>query len=622
MLGEKQSEKHSRRNGALDKSRIDPEQRVVTSGVTARTLPGRFLIPPSSFAVRLSLASTLTSFYHSTMSSILSTRRQRLPNETLTNILLEMDPWDVWPLRRVSHNFNSYIMRYLAPRKYLPMTSIFVRAEDSWIFVGANRDLVTPSTPGDPADSPEHEEGIPTSLTSPFGAHNDHRGRKLAFLATRVPPRPVPRIGPSFVAQPIAEFLPAVEAERDIIQMKLYDPVQVIIRVGTKFFRHVSLPTLVVDRESLIMSLDWRELFNAVLYMPENIRRLKDAQAWPSKLWIPDAFVWVDRPDSDYDSDEDSDMSVSEPSGSELLVGGEEGVHVEEHASEGGEIELPAPVEAVEDIAPASPLPIPTLTASPVPTLAPALPVAPPLAEELDEPEALTELMEVLPEPEGEHVGGFSRDELEEHAASSSSSASEGGAFTYGPTSYGEGFTTAEEALREAFVPSYALLLDYEESSSEGGRSDPDARDAREVFGDDAPSIGVTSDEYVARSSREGAVASSFSYPPAEGPSSPVSPPHARPAPVSTGEAGSSELTPPSGSGGAPSPHERSRAPLHAAGESFLVMEDTSAENTSSDSAGLATTGHVTYRSVGVQVQPFMLSASQSTTLTRHHSWP
>lgn len=521
------------------------------------------------------------------MSSVLSARRQLLPNEMLTNVLLEMDPWDVWPLRRVCRNFNTYIMRYLAPRRYLPMTTIFVRGEDSWIFVGANNDIVTPSTPGESADAHEAEREVPAVLASPFSSNADHRGQKLAFLATRVPHHVVSRTGPSAVAQPIAEFLPALEAERDIIQMKLDDRVQVIIRVGVKYFRHVQIPSLVVDRETLVMSLDWRELFNAVLNMPEDVRHLKDARAWPSKLWIPDAYYWVDRPDSD----EDSDMYISEPSGAESGIEGEGDVQ-SAHASEGslaGEVEIPI---------------------APVP--APVVVVAVPLVEGWDEPEALTELTEVLPSPEEPHADGFGRDEVTEHVLLPSPPASEGGASGFGPAAYGEGLTTTEEALREAFAPSYALLLDYDESSSEGGRPDEHAEPIGELR-----SIAVTSEEYLPHSLRQG-ISSDAAIPSVP----PVTPSAQSRDPAV--EAAISELTPPSGSGARPSSRDLSPTPPPVAGDSFLVLEDTSAENTSSDSAGAAaTTGHgsATYRSVGVQVHPVMLNAGP-TMITRHHSWP
>lgn len=541
-------------------------------------------VSPLSLSTAFSFPSLLT-FVSAAMSSIPSAPRQRLPNEMLTNILVAMDPWDVWPLRRVCHNFNTYIMRYLAPRRYLPMTTIFVRGEDSWVFVGANTSIVTPSTPGDPAETGGEVPAVPTS---PFSSITDHRGQKLAFLATRVPDHPVPRVGPSVAAQPIAEFLPALESERDIIQMKLDDRVQVIIRVGAKYFRHVQIPSLVVDRETLVMSLDWRELFNTVLNMPEDIRRLKDVQAWPSKLWIPDAYYWVDRPDSDMGSGEDSDMYISEPSVEE--VGGAEGEGDVQslRASEG------SPANEVEVLIPA-----------------PVVVAAAPPVENWDEQEALTELTEVLLSPEESHVGGFTRDEVAGHPLSPS--ASEGGSFVFGPAAYGEGLTTTEEALREAFAPSYALLLDYEESSSEGGRSDEHVEPLGELR-----SIAVTSEEYLPHSVREG-VAGDDAIP-----SLSVAAPlplsaQSRVSPAPGAEAATSELTPPSGSGDGPSPRD-----LYPAPETFLVFEDTSTEDTSSDSAGIAaTTGHgsTMYRSIGVQVHPVMLNAG-STKITRHHSWP
>ena len=521
------------------------------------------------------------------MSSVLSAPRQLLPNEMLTNILSEMDPWDVWPLRRVCHNFNTYILRYLAPRRYLPMTMIFVRGEDSWIFVGANNNMVTPSTPGESAEAPDAGGEAPAVSASPFSSNADHRGQKLAFLATRVPDHPFSRLGPSAVAQPVAEFLPAIETERDIIQMKLNDRVQVIIRIGAKYFRHVQLPSLAVDRDTLVMSLDWRELFNTVLHMPENVRRLKDAQIWPSKLWIPDAYDWLDRPDSDMGSDEDSDMHISEPSGDQLEDGVEgEGEVQSMHASEGslvGEVE-----------APTAPIPTPVVAAAAL--------------ENWDEPEALTELTEVLPSPEETSTSGFSRDEVTGHDLLPLS-ASEGGASVFGSVAYGEGLTTTEEALREAFAPSYALLLDYEELSSEGSHSDEQA----EPFGEPR-SIAVTSEEYPHRSPREGV--------PSDVTTSSIS--AAAPLPPSTPSRDSPSGVEATGSRDGPSPRDLSPVLTRAAGESFLVFEDTSAENPSSDSAGVvATTGHgsITYRSVGVQAHPVMLK-SEPTKITRHRSWP
>jgi F-box domain len=54
--------------------------------------------------------------------------KQLLPNETLTSVLAEMEPWDAWPLRLVSKNFNSYILRVLAPRFYVPGTYVYIRS--------------------------------------------------------------------------------------------------------------------------------------------------------------------------------------------------------------------------------------------------------------------------------------------------------------------------------------------------------------------------------------------------------------------------------------------------------------------------------------------------------------
>ncbi|KAF8314949.1 hypothetical protein DL93DRAFT_2227662 [Clavulina sp. PMI_390] len=609
------------------------------------------------------------------MSSLLLPQRQRLPNETLTSILDQMDPWEVWPLRRCCKNFNSYIMRYLAPRKYLPITSIFIRAEDSWIFVGANRDCVTPSTPGgERTPIPETAFGAspnpPASVGgfAPFGGSSyDHRGRRLAFLSTRMPDLPQPRVGPSAVSQPMADFLPAVDAERDVIQMKLNDPVQVIVRVGVKYFRHLQLSTLVVDRahDQLVMSVDWRELFNITLHMPEHVRRLKDAQMWPSKLWIPDSTEWYDRPDSDVDSEEleRSDMLVPEPGEVQPVDGVVEPAvepvgRLVTALSDGGELVVPTATEVIPVAASLAPAVFAPFTAAdilPPPGFIPSavpVPAAPlPVFEEYD---ALEELVEVLPDPEPEHVG-FSIDERglrsRSHSPPPVAAASPTGGYTYGSVSYGEGLTTTEEALREVWTPTYAhaLLRDYEDSASEGGHDVLGVLD--DGYSGMARSIEMTSDEYApslrsvlgssmalgshARIAEAGEDARLFLSADVEAPrehdavaaTRTPSPPREFSIRVPT-----VGLTPPSGSGDegavpehSDSPHgsRKGSEPPHE-GESFLLLDDSAEDNSGDSSGAAATAGHrsIEYRSVGVQVHSVMLNASEPLPLTRRHSWP
>lgn len=337
-------------------------------------------------------------------------QRQRLPNETLTTILGFLEPWDSWRLRLVSQNFNAYIMRYLAPRVFLPSTTIFVRGEDSWIFVGANDDERSES------EATENLDGSSTSDSVDLrGSAYDHRGRKLVFLSTRPPPLPavipgsgslsadssrlplIARPSPSLAAQPLADFLPSAPSIHAILRSTISSPVQIIIRINSRYYRHTPpLSSLCIDRTSLILSVDWCELFNALLHMPEEVRMERERKAWPSRVWIPRRAAWVTRGEEDDDSDA---MSIAE---TESEVGEErEDLHVHisvpasaasaelGSVSQGGESELETPV-AVE----------PELDTAPPLVLSPPLVAVPHFEEEEEEEDdddgALTELTEVL----------------------------------------------------------------------------------------------------------------------------------------------------------------------------------------------------------------------------------
>ncbi|KAF8342816.1 uncharacterized protein EI90DRAFT_3030347 [Cantharellus anzutake] len=225
--------------------------------------------------------------------------RQILPNEVLTNILSELEPWDAWPLRLVCKNFDSYLLRVLAPRVYLPQTRIYIRRAESWVFYIPNPDYYTP--PPSTADLPVN----PTPVQP-----DHHRGQKFTFLNLHS------RSAFSRVPE-IAHYVPARDEEHDLILEKLEMEVQVIVLIKCRYYRQVRLPSLAVNRNTLTLSFDWKEMFCTTLPLPERIRRMQEMR--PRVVWIPepeeyleDNFVkrvWMGTSkDSGSDMVEDSDM--------------------------------------------------------------------------------------------------------------------------------------------------------------------------------------------------------------------------------------------------------------------------------------------------------------------------
>jgi len=239
--------------------------------------------------------------------------KQLLPNETLTSVLAEMEPWDAWPLRLVSKNFNSYILRVLAPRFYVPETYVYIRRAESWIFQTASPAAFTPPIPSDPTDL--GAEGGAGSAAPPSSSH---RGQKFQFSASQPPD--------DHGVSHCVDYVPSRNEELPIIRDKLYDEVEVIFRVGFRYYRHVQLPSLGVDRSTLVMSFDWLELYNIVLNMPEG--ELKRGHGiGPRYLWIPDRVgrLWMDGEDNMDFSDSEAVSSVADPASSSDPVAVSEG---------------------------------------------------------------------------------------------------------------------------------------------------------------------------------------------------------------------------------------------------------------------------------------------------------
>jgi len=192
----------------------------------------------------------------------------------------------------------------LGPRVYLPLTRIYIRRAESWIFYNPNPNYCTP--PSSTVDL--SNDGGPIQ---PF---DHHRGQKFIFSGLHFrrtfgsPPK----------GHELAHYVPARDEERDIIQEKLETEVQVIVLIKYRYYRQVRLPSLAINRDTLTLSFDWKEMLCATLPVPDNIRRLQEMR--PSVVWIPQLEdedfeeqgfirrVWRDNMnDSGSDMEQDSD---------------------------------------------------------------------------------------------------------------------------------------------------------------------------------------------------------------------------------------------------------------------------------------------------------------------------
>lgn len=240
--------------------------------------------------------------------------RQKFPNEVCCAVLGEMDPWDAWALRRISRDMNRYVLRILVPQAFLPDTYIYIRRPQSYIFYQANCDIFTPS----PSLTPE---GMAAASSIP-----SHRGQRLHFTGLQG----------GLHASPIAEFKSAREEDTNEMVDKLEDEdgVQVIVRVGSRYYRHLKLPSLRYDPARKTMSLDWMELYTIILSMPERERRAKELALAPSALWFyrRDA-PWVDEED-DIFSSTSSSLSQSSMAG-DITIQPAEGDHMEDMMESG-----------------------------------------------------------------------------------------------------------------------------------------------------------------------------------------------------------------------------------------------------------------------------------------------
>jgi hypothetical protein len=203
------------------------------------------------------------------------------------------------------------------------MTSFYIRRSESYIFW--QPDFLPPASaslaPSPPFVDDSEVPEPPSSPPPVFESTASHRGVKLQFVESR---------------GQIASFRPVRPSEIPELLMKLEDEVQVIVRFGETYFRHVRLPSLAVDKEpwhTVNLRVDLVELFSTVLVMPEDVRIRRDKTLRPSVVWIP-GYDGLDDPDrwknqeeepSEPGSESDSGSDTEPWDGSDRLVQQDEG---------------------------------------------------------------------------------------------------------------------------------------------------------------------------------------------------------------------------------------------------------------------------------------------------------
>lgn len=183
----------------------------------------------------------------------------RFPPELCDMVLSESLPRNAWNFRRVCRRWNSYVLGTLAPKRWLPGTSIFVRGPQSWIFFRAARGVIDDdfssnaprSQSGGPSEGGCREILPPTVLTS------------TRFECTRL------------VGVDVAQFEPAATplhpSHLTELIMKLEDEVQVIFRLpttetGVETFKHAVVNSLALsDRTKPTLTLRWKEMFTRTI---------------------------------------------------------------------------------------------------------------------------------------------------------------------------------------------------------------------------------------------------------------------------------------------------------------------------------------------------------------------
>ena len=188
-----------------------------------------------------------------------------LPQELCDMILMALPPQSAWKSRLVCRSWDRFVTNILAPRYYLPNTTLIIRQAQSWVFY---------NPPASPYLVVESGIASPARSNSSFGGHD---GTRFTFFQTGTR-------NSTFAA---FEPPPALsESEKTDLLMKMEDEVQVMVYIEEESFKHIRLPSLsLCDRDTLRLSIEWKELFNATFLMPQALRDKLELSLRPSLTW-------------------------------------------------------------------------------------------------------------------------------------------------------------------------------------------------------------------------------------------------------------------------------------------------------------------------------------------------
>lgn len=222
---------------------------------------------------------------------------QRLPPELCDMVLSESLPRNAWNFRRVCRRWDNYVLGTLAPKRWLPETSIYVRGPQSWIFFRAAREGLEDD------DLPSNDKRRSSSGSSSgvgcggafspalLAGTDSSCSHSTRFGFTRLAGVDVARFEPAGGALPPTHL-------RELI-MKLEDEVQVIFQLsasGVETFKHAVVNSLsLAERTKPTLTLRWRELFTRTIAarplredrVPLETRSPLRMDS-PSVLWVAD----------------------------------------------------------------------------------------------------------------------------------------------------------------------------------------------------------------------------------------------------------------------------------------------------------------------------------------------
>jgi hypothetical protein len=167
-------------------------------------------------------------------------------------VLEHLPPREMWALRAVSRTWKLYIEQVLVHTHILPNLSIYLRSSESYAFLPPTEN----SARGDP-NYAQPGQGVRFDYTSSCETE------ETAFLNLAHGSLPY----------------------RLELTQRIQFHVQVMVCFGGKWFRHIRIPSLSMDIENLELSIDWREVLNTVLVMPDHVRKRMDRKLQPA-TWV------------------------------------------------------------------------------------------------------------------------------------------------------------------------------------------------------------------------------------------------------------------------------------------------------------------------------------------------